>query len=108
MGACLGGARGVFQAGFLQHRQAVHVGAHHHQGAGAVLQHGHQAGAAYAGGHLKPDLGQLARHALGGLVLGQAQLRIAVEVFKKCAQMGFVVVFYGILQLIGQGWRCKA
>uniref|UniRef100_A0A0N4ZAF6 NAD-specific glutamate dehydrogenase n=1 Tax=Parastrongyloides trichosuri TaxID=131310 RepID=A0A0N4ZAF6_PARTI len=73
----LTGGRGVGQARVFQQRQAVHVGADHDGGAGAVLQHRDHAGPADAGGDLIAQAAQFLRHAGGVVGLHRADIQFA-------------------------------
>ena len=85
-------------AGFFQHRQAVHVGAHHHQRTRTVLHDRDHAGAADAFGDLKAGSAQFGGEARGGLGLHERQLGIAVKVIEQRAEVALVIFGDGIRQ----------
>ena len=86
-----GRCRGVRKTGLFDHRQAVHVGPHHHQRPISVLKHGDHAGAADVLRHLEADGAQFFGHARGGLVLHQRQLGIAVKMIPEVGQVAVVI-----------------
>ena len=73
---------GKGQVDFLRHRQAVHVGAQRHHGAGQrALQQPHHAGVGDAGAHLvQPQRLQVQGHDLGGAEFAVAQFGVLVQV----------------------------
>ena len=99
-----GAGRGVGQAGLLGHRQPVHVGAQHDDGAGPVLHHRDDAGAADALGHREAQLARDRRQLGGGLVFLEAELGIGVEVAVERHQLGHVGAEI-VAQIVGRGGR---
>ena len=62
--------------------QGIHVGTNAQTlGACAIFQRAHQTGTANASCHRIPELFELLRHEVGGLVLRKSQLRVLVKVF---------------------------
>ncbi len=77
---------GVGQAGLLDDRQGVHVGAHQHGRPVAVLEDADDAVAADVLRHLEADLLQLAGQAGGGSRLVERQLGVGVQVLVQRLQ----------------------
>ena len=72
---------GVRQAGFLLHRQAVHVGTDEQCRSVAVLEYADKAVAADTGGDLQPCRAEFSGQTLGRLDLHERQLRIGMKMF---------------------------
>ena len=96
--AGLAGLRRVRQAGLLFDGQSVHVGAHHHRGALAVLHQGDHSGSAHAFGDGEAPATQLRRQPRSRLVLHERQLGVAVEMVEYGRQVCRVVRRDGLAQ----------
>ncbi|MDP9913041.1 hypothetical protein J2W27_005173 [Variovorax boronicumulans] len=82
------GLTGVGQAGLLFHREAVHVGAHHHDRPGAVAVQRHDAGAADLLGHLEADGAHLGGEQGGGARFLESKLGVGVQVLVEGVEPG--------------------
>ena len=96
---------GVRQAGFLLHRQAVHVGTDEQRRPVAVLEHANESVPADTGGDLQPGIAQLGGQPLGRLGLHERQLRVGVKMFvqrNKRRQLGGDALGHSVLGRIGR------
>ena len=104
------------QAGVLQHRQRVHVGAQgHHLARQAALERAHHAGAAHAGLHLHAQLLQVLGHQLGGAHLLAREFGVGMDVAAPVDHLGRHGVHGGVdglqaggIQRLGLGRRDKS
>ena len=91
---------GEGETGLFDNRQCVHVGADHHRGTGAVLQHRHQTGFADTFGHGEARLARGFGHDPGAAHFLKAELGMLVQVAVDCHQPRHVGR-YGLAQIVG-------